>query len=216
MGLVHLVRTARKEATLFTGKASFHQQFRPFFWSDRLPEGKIISIRWLSCPYQRNREISGNQTVGNLWEHLQNHIPIRSMYGIFTYIWLMFMVNVAKYAIHGWYGIWTTKTKNNIIILVALIRDPTRDLWNNPYTRWWIQPNCKNISPVNLDQFRQVGLNVKKVSKNHHLAIELGRPSYPIYLINNLRPFFHCSDRLKIAIPHSPKSSIGKVPPFSR
>ena len=26
------------------------------------------------------------------------------MYGIFTYIWLMFMVNVGKYTIHGWYG----------------------------------------------------------------------------------------------------------------
>ena len=28
--------------------------------------------------------------------------------GIFTYIWLIFMVNVGKYTIHGWY-IWTTK-----------------------------------------------------------------------------------------------------------
>ena len=30
--------------------------------------------------------------------------PIQSMYGIFTYIWLIFMVNVGKYTIHGWYG----------------------------------------------------------------------------------------------------------------
>ena len=28
------------------------------------------------------------------------------MYGIFTYIWLMFMVNVGKSAIHGSYGTW--------------------------------------------------------------------------------------------------------------
>ena len=27
------------------------------------------------------------------------------MYGIFTYIWLIFMVNVGKYTIHGWHGI---------------------------------------------------------------------------------------------------------------
>ena len=27
-----------------------------------------------------------------------------SMYGIFTYIWLIFMGNVGKYTIHGWYG----------------------------------------------------------------------------------------------------------------
>ena len=30
--------------------------------------------------------------------------PIPSMYGIYTYIRLMFMVNVGKYTIHGWYG----------------------------------------------------------------------------------------------------------------
>ena len=28
------------------------------------------------------------------------------MYGIFTYIWLIFMVNVAKYTIHGSYANW--------------------------------------------------------------------------------------------------------------
>ena len=32
-------------------------------------------------------------------------LPIGSMYGIFTYIWLICMVNVGKYTIHGWYGI---------------------------------------------------------------------------------------------------------------
>ena len=34
-------------------------------------------------------------------------IPIQSMYGIFIYIyiWLIFMVNIGKYTIHGWYGI---------------------------------------------------------------------------------------------------------------
>ena len=30
------------------------------------------------------------------------------MYGIFTYIWLILMVNVGKYTIHGSYGIVTT------------------------------------------------------------------------------------------------------------
>ena len=32
-------------------------------------------------------------------------IPIGSMYGIFTYIWSIFKVNVSKYTIHGSYGI---------------------------------------------------------------------------------------------------------------
>ena len=30
--------------------------------------------------------------------------PTPSMYGIFTYIWLIFMVNVGKYTKHGSYG----------------------------------------------------------------------------------------------------------------
>ena len=36
-------------------------------------------------------------------------VPIGSMYGIYTYIWLIFVVNVGKYTIHGSYGIVTSK-----------------------------------------------------------------------------------------------------------
>ena len=32
------------------------------------------------------------------------YTPLASMHGIFTYIWLIFMVNVGKYTIHGSYG----------------------------------------------------------------------------------------------------------------
>ena len=32
------------------------------------------------------------------------YIPIGSMYGIFTYIWLIFILNVGKCTIHGSYG----------------------------------------------------------------------------------------------------------------
>ena len=32
-------------------------------------------------------------------------IPICSMYGIFTYVWVIFGANVGKYSIHGAYGI---------------------------------------------------------------------------------------------------------------
>ena len=53
------------------------------------------------------------QTPGNsrpYWGHFWrddggSYIPIWSTYGIFTYIWLIFMVNVGKYTIHGSYGI---------------------------------------------------------------------------------------------------------------
>ena len=39
------------------------------------------------------------------FENIDVKIPIPSMYDIFAYIWLIFMVNVGKYTIHGWYGI---------------------------------------------------------------------------------------------------------------
>ena len=38
-------------------------------------------------------------------------IPICSMYGIFTYIWLIFRANVGKYSIHGAYGIANSSRK---------------------------------------------------------------------------------------------------------
>ena len=39
------------------------------------------------------------------------YIPWGSMYGIFTYIWLIFMGNVGKYTIHGSSGIQSNPTK---------------------------------------------------------------------------------------------------------
>ena len=45
------------------------------------------------------------ENVDRLFHEETKHLPIPSMYGIFTYIWLIFMVNVGKYIIHGWYGL---------------------------------------------------------------------------------------------------------------
>ena len=60
-------------------------------------------------------------TQGEFWVHLLNcfvdvstypHLngnilPICSMYGIFTYIWVITRANVGKYTIHGAYGLYT-------------------------------------------------------------------------------------------------------------
>ena len=65
------------------------------------------------------------QAVVFLYKDLTKHtkknprrlVPIGSMYGIFTYIWLIFMVNVAKSTIHGSYGvgwIWNKKKHRNL------------------------------------------------------------------------------------------------------
>ena len=45
-----------------------------------------------TCPYQNIQNLAAH--VDRVFVGL--HIPIGSMYGIFTYIWLIFMVNVAK------------------------------------------------------------------------------------------------------------------------
>ncbi len=48
-----------------------------------------------------------------------NHInlylfPIPSMYGIFTYIWLIFMVNVGKYTYQSWI-LWVLDTEKSVV-----------------------------------------------------------------------------------------------------
>ena len=60
-----------------------------FDWSVvfRQPSKKYESVRMI---------------VPNRWK---NRIPRCSMYGIFTYIWVIFGVNVGKYSIHGASGI---------------------------------------------------------------------------------------------------------------
>ena len=42
--------------------------------------------------------------AGKRPESLDSSKPIGSMYGIFTYILVIFMVNVGEYIIHGSYG----------------------------------------------------------------------------------------------------------------
>ena len=58
-------------------------------------------VRYLPPPFVV-REI-----LGKTCKHHRNtmSLPIPSMYGIFPYIWLVYMVNVGKYTIHGWYGL---------------------------------------------------------------------------------------------------------------
>ena len=53
----------------------------------------------------------GNSKLKSIFQE-SSHIPIGSMYGIFTYIWLKFMINVGKYTIHWSYGIGRILKKN--------------------------------------------------------------------------------------------------------
>ena len=54
-------------------------------------------------------------------------VPIGSMYGIFTYIWLIFMVNHGKYTIHGSYGVWLGVYPR--LTMPTLIRNSVQFFW---------------------------------------------------------------------------------------
>ena len=63
------------------------------------------------------------------------------MHGIFTYIWLVFMVNVGKYTIHGWYGMGNeiqNKYQNEITKVLTVNISPSKiewDLTNGPQSK---------------------------------------------------------------------------------
>ena len=64
-------------------------------------------------------EIS-DETYGSRWNHILGRLkatPIGSMYGIFTYIWLTFVVNVGKYSIHGASGTYITQSPSSGIYI---------------------------------------------------------------------------------------------------
>ena len=67
----------------------------------------------LRCPAKRfQRQLRCGLEWGLSWTMEIN--PICSMYGIFTYIWVIFRANVEKYSIHGAYGNWITLWLFNI------------------------------------------------------------------------------------------------------
>ena len=67
------------------------------------------TIREATGRWWGRRNVTGRRNRIQKWKALS--IPIGSMYGIFTYIWLIFMVNVGEYTIHGSYGIGNTSSK---------------------------------------------------------------------------------------------------------
>ena len=75
-------------------------------WSEVNDGPESLSTTW----QRKNRfwRIAG-EFFGGIFTTKSNRFyitlyPIPSMYGIFTYIWLILMVNVGNYTMHGWYG----------------------------------------------------------------------------------------------------------------
>ena len=90
-------------ATIFTPQKITKK--RPSGWI-RLPKTATPPACYLMQLWQGTGPRKTAPTFPAWWLKKTLHsIPIGSMYGIFTYIWLIFMVNVGKYTIHGSYGI---------------------------------------------------------------------------------------------------------------
>ena len=91
----------------FNHQPDLHSNTWCFFWwlrstppTNHQPER--ISLE--KCFFSKPARISKWPSGPYLDFSIHNKKTIPSMYGIFAYIWLIRMVNVGKYTIHGWYG----------------------------------------------------------------------------------------------------------------
>ena len=117
------------------------------------------------------------------------YIPIQSMYGIFTYIWLICMVNVGKYTIHGCYGIhiihlWGEHVPERSLMTTTLGIPilPSEERWytgwfdvkpwattlngetNPTNTSWWFfATHFKNMQPSNWIISPGIGVKIPKM-----------------------------------------------------
>ncbi len=83
--------------------------------------------------------LPGSRIWNPLWWHLKRWNPwrIHGTNGIFTYIWLIFMVNVGKYAIHGYYGKWW-----NDVERVRSTSPPSCFMRSYREGFWWFHTQC--------------------------------------------------------------------------
>ena len=77
-------------------------------WSKKRQKG-IAERSKTPLPSLKDRRIgchSSGPKISRSLVPIQLTIPLRSMYGIFTYIWLISIVKVGTCTIYGWYWIW--------------------------------------------------------------------------------------------------------------
>jgi len=93
------------DCTLVTSNASspripfFSEVFQPFVVI------KVDQLLTAQC-FPQYLQPSGARSL-KTWDekHAKMPLPIGFIYGIFTYIWLIWRVNVGEFTIHGYYGL---------------------------------------------------------------------------------------------------------------
>ena len=118
--------------------------------------------------------------------------PICSMYGIFTYIWVISRANVGKYSIHGAYGfIWPPKSTAAAAWRKSVkerarepksLSNPSRSTWAKQTEAWEKRPGELTVSPM----------------ENHHLIhgkspfLFIGKSTINIYKSTISMAMFIC------------------------
>ena len=122
---------------------------------------------WLKIPKSLVQDAS--EPTGKM----ECYNPMGSMYGIVTYIWLIFVVNVGKYTIHGSYGNvtrglnttllcsrfyihrsrpyssgWSLSWCIKICSIFALLREGTLQTWPGPSDCWNIYHNIPRYTDL--------------------------------------------------------------------
>ena len=73
------------------------------------------------------------------WKITITSVPICSMYGIFTYIWAIYGVNVGKYSIYGAYGVGSNTTTIPVVQLSRLSPAPFQEERRQAAKREWLR-----------------------------------------------------------------------------
>ena len=107
------------------------------------------------------------QFLPTFWVSGSKRIPKGSMYGIFTYIWLIFMVNVGKYTIHGSLGIYTSqkKSKTSRWWIDSWSKRWSSQSWSS--TRWIPMIRCRTWKPCDFQATKTGGLNKNLTWEKH-------------------------------------------------
>ena len=103
--------------------------------------GLLIEHPWVHGAPLIRPQSCGNYT-SDAKHRLNWSIPIGSMYGIFTYIWVIFGVNVGKYSIHGASGIGWQQSNSSTIIWFSSLANLFTIVVICCHAKWAPRSNC--------------------------------------------------------------------------
>ena len=122
-----------------------------------------------------------------VWERCEKFedTPIPSMYGILTYIWLICMVNVGKYTIHGCYGICIPGTCEFVLYFKGCVFHPPHESPNSLHSKQRVE-SCGNVGSRFLHSTSPglAGRSSKPAVEINHSRVCYQKKYWQTYLMN--------------------------------